>query len=161
MIMLSKSEQAAANLREARALRATGRSYREIRALLGLSAAQLGHLRRALKREKAARTRLRATQAQASEGDWPVRQSVLPLGLRKILASSGYRTLGDLAARLADPELPGLETLPGVGPHRARMVQDLLDSLGLFEGSNDLQSAIEHLFPEFLDPAADEPDRLA
>jgi hypothetical protein len=153
--MLSKSEQSAANLREARALRAAGRPYREIGRLLGLSSAQLGHIRRGLKREKAARTRLRAATPQASERDWPVGQSVLPSGLRKILTASGYRTLGDLAARLADPALPGLETLPGVGPHRARQVRELLDSLGLFEGPNDLQSAVEHLFPEFLDGAPD------
>ncbi len=146
--MLSQPEQANANLEEARELRASGRSYREIRRLLGITSGQLGHIRRALKREKAARTRLLRAMPQATDRDLPVSQSVLPPGLRKTLTASGYRTLGDVADRLADPELPGLETLPGIGPHRARLVKALLDSFGLRAGPSDLQAAVERLFPE-------------
>lgn len=155
--MLSQSEQSAANLEEARSLRASGRSYREIRHMLGLTSGQLGHIRRALKREKAARTRLRSTVPQATDRELPISQCVLPSGLRKILTSSGYQTLGDLAARLADSDSPSLETLSGIGPHRARLVRGLLDSLGLFEGRNNLQAAVEHLFPEFRDVSSAEP----
>jgi hypothetical protein len=147
--MLSQPQQAAANLEEARDLRASGRSYREIRRMLALTTGQLGHIRRALKREKASRTRLRSTTPQATDRDLPVSQTVLPSGLRKILTSSGYRTLGDLADRLEDTDLPGLETIPGIGPHRARLVRGLLDTFGLFSGPSDLQAAVEHLFPEF------------
>jgi hypothetical protein len=147
--MLSLPEQAAANLEAARDLRASGRSYREIRHMLALTAGQLGHIRRALKREKASGTRMRRASPQATDRDLPVAQSVLPSGLRKILTTSGYRTLGDLADRLDDPDLPGLETIPGIGPHRARLVRALLENFGLFSGPSDLQAAVEHLFPEF------------
>lgn len=149
--MLSQAEQATMNLETARDLRAAGLAYREIRRRLGLTPAQLGHIRRALKREKAGRTRLRSAQPQATDRDLPVNRSVLPLGLRRSLAASGYRTLGDLADRLADPDLPGLETIPGVGPYRARLVKGLLDHYGLLPGPADLQAAIERLFPEFAD----------
>lgn len=149
--MLSQQDQAAANLAEARELRASGKSYREIRRTLALTSGQLGHIRRTLKREKAARTRLRSAMPQATDRDLPVAQSALPSGLRKALTSAGYRTLGDLADRLADPQLPRLETIPGIGPHKARLVTGLLDSFGLLPGPSDLQAAVEHLFPEFRD----------
>ena len=146
--MLSQPEQALQNLEEARGLRAAGTPYREIRRKLGLSAGQLGHIRRALKREKGAWTRLHKAAPEATDRDLPVSQSILPSGLRKRLTASGYKTLGDLADRLADPDFPGLETMPGIGPHRARLVKGLLDHFGLLPGANDLQAAVERLFPE-------------
>jgi len=149
--MLSQPEQAILNLEHARSLRAGGLSYRDIRRQLGLSSSQLGHIRRALKREKAAGTRLRSTNRQATDRDLPVSQSVLPPGLRQILTAAGYRTLGDLADRLADPDLPGLEAMPGIGPHRARLVKGVLDHFGLLPGPSDLQAEIERIFPEFRD----------
>jgi hypothetical protein len=149
--MLSRSEQATLNLEEARALRTSGWSYRQIGRQFGLSSGQLGHIRRALKREKAAGTRLRRTTPDATDRDLPVIRSVLPSGLRKQLASSGYRTLGDLADRLNDPALPGLEAMPGIGPHKAALVKRLLDHYGLLSGTDDLRSAIEQLFPDFAD----------
>jgi hypothetical protein len=149
--MLSQPEQAFVNLEQARDLRASGRSYREIRRQLALTSGQLGHIRRALKREKAARTRLRSAKSHPTDRDLPISQSVLPSGLRKRLTSSGYRTLGDLADRLANPDLPGLETMPGIGPHRARLVKGVLDHFGLLPGPSDLQSAVERIFPEFGD----------
>jgi len=149
--MLSQPEQALLNLEQARALRASGTSYRDIRRRLDLTPAQLSHIRRALKREKASRTQLRSTNAGATDRDLPVAQSVLPPGLRRMLSASGYRTLGDLADRLADSELPGLETMPGIGPHRARLVKGLLDHFALLPGRSDLQAEIERLFPEFGD----------
>jgi hypothetical protein len=85
----------------------------------------------------------------ATSRDLPVGQSGLPAGLRKTLTSSGYRTLGDLADRLSDRELPGLETLPGIGPHRMALVKRLLDYHGLLSGRSDLPAEIERLFPEF------------
>jgi hypothetical protein len=147
--MLSLPERAALNLEQARTLRSSGISYREIGRQLGLSAGQVAHIRRALKREKAAGTRLRATMPHASERDLPISRSVLPSGLRKILTSSGYRTLGDIADRLADPDFPGLATLPGIGTHRAQLIHRLLDHFGLRPGASDLQAIIENLFPEF------------
>lgn len=150
--MLSRSKQAVLNLEEARALRAAGRPYRQIGRALGLSSAQLCHIRRTLAREKAAGTRLLRTTPGATDRDLPVGQSALPRGLRKQLASSGYRTLGDLADRLSDPELPGLEAMPGIGPHRADLVKRLLDQYGLLAGTDDLRGAIEALFPDLADP---------
>ena len=150
--MLSPSQQATANIEEARALRAEGWSYRQIERRLGLSSAQLGHVRRALKREKAAATRLRRSAPEAGPRDLPVNQSILPAGLRRQLHAAGYRTLGALADRIADPELPGLQTMPGIGPHRAALVKRLLDSYDLLPGNDDLQAAIEQLFPEFAEP---------
>ena len=147
--MLSRGEQAAANVEQARALRGAGQSYREIRRALGLSAAQLGHVRRALKREKGARTRLRTGDPAASDRDLPIARSVLPVGLRRTLVAAGYATLGDLADRLADPDRPGLETLAGIGPHRARQIRTLLDTLGLFADTHDLEAAVAKVFPEF------------
>lgn len=149
--MLSQSEQATMNLEQARDLRASGRSYREIRRHLGLTSGQLGHIRRVLKREKAARTRLRSTKPHATDRDLPVSQSVLPLGLRQRLASSGYRTLGELADGLADPNLSALETIPGIGPHRARLVKRVLHHCGLLSDPRDLRAEVERLFPEFGD----------
>lgn len=158
--MPSKPEQSFMNLEEARGLRASGRTYREIRRQLGLTPGQLGHIRRALKREKAARTRLRSAQSHATDRDLPVSQSVLPSGLRKRLTASGFRTLGDLADRLADPDFPGLETMPGIGPHRARLVRGVLEHFELLPGPSDLQAAIESIFPEFRDapPSRPKPD---
>ena len=149
--MPSPSEQASANLEQARSLRASGSSYRQIGRQLALSSGQLGHIRRTLKREKAAGTRLRSKNPHATDRDLPVGQSALPSGLRQRLTASGYRTLGDLADRLADPDFPGLETMPGIGPHRARLVKGLLDHFGLLPGPSDLQAAIERLFPELGD----------
>ena len=51
--------------------------------------------------------------------------------------------------------LPGLEAIPGIGPHRARLIKGLLDQFGLLPGPNNLQAAVEHLFPEF---SADQED---
>lgn len=150
--MLSPSQQATLHIEEARALRAEGWSYRRIGRRLGLSSAQLGHVRRALKREKAAATRLRRGAPGASERDLPVNQSILPPGLRRQLHAAGYETLGALADRLADPDLPGLEAMPGIGPHKAAQVRRLLDHYGLLAGSDDLQAAVEQLFPEFAEP---------
>lgn len=149
--MLSQSEQAIQNLEQARELRAAGRSYREIGRLLELTSSQLCHIRRTLKRAKAAQTRLRSAKPDATVRDLPVSQSVLPSGLRQRLTASGYRTLGDLADRLADPDFPGLETMPGIGPHRARQVKALLDHFDLLPGPSDLQAEIERLFPELRD----------
>jgi hypothetical protein len=150
--MLTASEQATLNLEEARTLRASGCSYRQIGRRLGLSSGQLGHIRRALKREKAAGTRLRRTTPGATDRDLPVMRSVLPPGLRKQLVASGYSTLGDLADRLGDPALPGLEALPGIGPHKAALVKRLLDHYSLLPGNDDLRGAIEALFPDLADP---------
>lgn len=155
--MLSLPEQAISNLEQARELRAAGVSYRDIRRRLGITSNQLSHIRRTLKREKAARTRLRSTNPLATDRDLPVGQSALPSGLRKKLTASGYRTLGDLADRLADPDFPGLETMPGIGPHRARLVKGVLDQFGLLPGPSDLQAAIEQLFPELRDMPSAEP----
>ncbi|HEX7881888.1 MAG TPA: hypothetical protein VF499_04025 [Afipia sp.] len=147
--MLSQAAQASLNLEQARDLRAQGRSYREIRRELGITTHQLGHIRRLLKREKASLTRLANGRPSATKRDLPVRQSVLPSGLRQLLIASGYRTLGDLSDRIADLDLPGLEAIAGIGPHRARLVTQLLDNHGLLPGPSDLRAAVERLFPEF------------
>ncbi|TGX50288.1 hypothetical protein E5A73_17885 [Sphingomonas gei] len=147
--MLSKLQQAALNLEEARGLRASGAGYREIGRKLGLSSAQLSHIRRALRREKAAGTRLKSAMPGATSRDLPVAQSGLPAGLRKNLVKSGYRTLGDLADRVSDPALPRIETIPGIGPHKADLVKRLLEYYGLLAGRSDLPAEIERLFPEF------------
>lgn len=110
--MLSQSEQALLNLEQARELRASGSSYREIGRALGLTSSQLSHIRRTLKRAKAAKTRLHSKLPGATDRDLPISQSILPLGLRQTLVAAGYRTLGELSDRLADPDYPGLETLP-------------------------------------------------
>lgn len=158
--MPSPPHQANLNLKEARVLRASGHSYRQIRRRLGLSAGQLGHIRRALKREKGACTRLRKVHG-TSDSDLPIRQSVLPAGLRQLLTASGFQTLGDLADRLADPAFPGLETLPGIGPQRARLVKGMLDDFGLLPGPVDLRAEVEQLFPELRDPQVNSLDRGA
>jgi hypothetical protein len=150
--MPSQPELVALNVETARGLRAEGLSYRDIGRRLGLTSSQLGLIRRTLKREKSGRTRLLSQQPGASDRDLLVSRSVLPAGLRKRLSASGYRTLGDLADRLSDPELPGLEALPGIGPYRARLVKGLLDHYALLAGSSDLQAEIEALFPELRAP---------
>lgn len=150
--MLSPSQQAAANLEDARRLRAAGHSYRQIGRQLSLSSGQLGYIRRALKREKAAGTRLRARLPNATDRDLPVGQSALPAGLRRILTAAGYPTLGDLADRLSDPNRGGLETVPGIGSHRAIVVKRLLELHGLLAGADDLRERIERLFPDLADP---------
>jgi hypothetical protein len=147
--MLSQSEQATLNLEQARDLRTSGKSYREVGRQLGLSSGQLSHIRQALKREKGSQTRLRSTHPHGSVRDLPISRSVLPAGLRRQLTSSGYRTLGDLADRLAEPDFRGMETMAGIGPHRARLINGLLDHFGLLVGTNNLRGEIEHLFPEF------------
>ncbi|MEG3177597.1 hypothetical protein U1872_15255 [Sphingomonas sp. RB3P16] len=146
--MLSTLEQVAINLDSARALRAAGTPYRQIGRQLGLTSGQLGHIRRTLKREKAGLTRLRSTHGDVSMRELSVNRSALPIGLRHGLTASGYRTLGDLADRIADPDLPGFEAMPGIGPYRARLIKNLLDQFGLLAGSADLQAEIEALFPE-------------
>jgi hypothetical protein len=146
--MLTRAEQAALNLEEARTLRAAGTPYRQIGRQLGITSAQLGHIRRALKREKAARTVLMKRTPDASDRDLPVSRSVLPPVLRQTLVKAGYRTLGDLADRFADPDLPGLSTMPGIGPHRTALVRRLLDLHGLIAGTDDLPAEIARLFPE-------------
>ncbi len=151
MAMFSQAEQAAANLEQARDLRAAGLTYRAIRRRLQLTSAQLGLIRRKLKLEKAGRTRLRSGNPDATDRDLTIGRSALPKGLRQTLFAAGYRTLGDVADRLADPDRPGLETIPGVGPHRARLVERLLDSFGLLTGPDDLKSAVEDIFPELGD----------
>lgn len=140
------------NLEEARNLRASGASYRQIRRQLELSAGQVGHIRRVLAREKAAGTRLRRSMPDATDRDLPVSQSVLPPGLRRQLAESGYRTLGDLADRLCHSGLPGLETISGIGPHKAALVRRLLDHYRLLPGKEDLRGAVEALFPDLAEP---------
>ncbi|MES2987740.1 MAG: hypothetical protein V4808_07530 [Pseudomonadota bacterium] len=147
--MLSPSQIATLNLEEARALRAAGRTYRQIGRQLKLSSGQLSHIRRTLKREKGALTRLRR-RPDALDRDLPVGQSILPAGLRKLLIAAGHRTLGDLADAVLDPDR-GLRTLPGIGPHRLELIQRLLDQYDLLPGADDLQAAIEALFPDFTD----------
>lgn len=149
--MLSRAEQAALNLEAARILRAEGHSYKHIRHALSLSYAKLHHVRRALSRAKAAGTRLRSANRWATDRDLPIRQCVLPAGLRKLLVAAGYRTLGDLADRLADPDFSGLESHAGIGLHKARAAIDMLDHLGLSTGPDDLKASIERFFPELGD----------
>jgi hypothetical protein len=149
--MLSQLDQVTVNVETARALRAAGVSYRDIGRRLALTSSQLGHIRRTLKREKGGRTRLRSADPHATDRDLLVSRSVLPVGLRHALTAAGYRTLGDLADRLADPDLPGLEAMPGIGPHRARLVKGVLDHFGLLPGPSDLRAEIEALFPELRD----------
>lgn len=149
--MLSQLEQVSVNLAAARVLRAADMPYREIGRRLGLTTSQLGHIRRTLKREKAGQTRLLTTLPGATARDFPIGRSALPAGLRQILGRAGYRTLGALADRIADPDQPGLETIPGVGPFRMRLIRTVLDQFGLNAGPDDLQAEIEKLFPEFGD----------
>lgn len=149
--MLSQFEQANLNLDRAREMRAGGLSYREIGRKLALTSNQLSRIRRVLKRAKASHTRLRKANPGATDRDLLVMQSVLPSGLRQTLKDAGYRTLGDLADRMTDPDFPGFASLPGIGRHKAQMVNALLDHHGILAGSDDLQAAVEALFPEFQD----------
>ena len=151
---MSPSQIATLNLEEARRLRASGSSYRQISRQLNLSACQLGYIRRALKREKAATTRLRSKVPGATDRDLPVGQSVLPLGLRKNLIAAGYHTLGDLADLISDPTCCGLRSLAGIGPHKAELVTRLLDHHGVLSGADDLLAAIGEIFPEYIDPGS-------
>ncbi|WP_010186038.1 hypothetical protein [Sphingomonas sp. PAMC 26605] len=149
--MLSPLEQVSINLAAARALRAEAMPYRAIGRRLGLTTSQLGHIRRTLKREKAGQTRLQTTMPGATARDLPVGRSALPAGLRNILMRAGYRTLGALADRIADPDQSGLESIPGVGPFRTRLICAVLDQFGLNAGPADLRGEIEKLFPELRD----------
>ncbi|MGY2732504.1 hypothetical protein [Sphingomonas sp. UYP23] len=149
--MLSQLEQVSVNLAAARALRAEGVPYREIGRRLRLTTSQLGHIRRTLKREKAGQTRLQTTMPGATARDLPIGRSALPAGLRRILMSAGYRTLGAVAARVADGDQPGLESMAGIGPFRIRLIRALLDQFDLNAGPGDLQAEVEKLFPEFRD----------
>lgn len=149
--MLNKLQQARANLAAARRLREAGRSYRQIRRELGLTPAQIGRIKRELGREKGALTRLRQRRPDVEPRDYSVNASSLPPTLRRLLVAAGYRTLGDLADRLSDPDAARLETIAGIGPTKADMIRDLLDRHALLAGSDDLQSKIEALFPEMKD----------
>ena len=51
--------------------------------------------------------------------------------LRGVALRERQVRLQHLVVELDGPELPGLETLPGIGPHRARLVKTLLDHFGL------------------------------
>lgn len=149
--MLCQLEQVSVNLAAARTLREDGVAYREIGRRLGLTTSQLGHIRRTLKREKAGQTRLRTTMPGATARDLPVARSALPAGLRHILTRAGYRTLGALADRIADPDQRGLESMPGLGPFRIGLIRTLLDQFGLSDGPVDLRAEVEKLFPELRD----------
>lgn len=149
--MPSPLEQVSANLVAARALRAEAVPYREIGRRLGLTTSQLGHIRRTLKREKAGRTRMLTTTPGGTARDLPVGRSALPAGLRRLLIEAGYRTLGELADRIGDADQPPLESLPGLGPVRVRIIRTLLDDFALRAGSSDLRGEIEALFPELRD----------
>jgi hypothetical protein len=148
--LLSTLQQARANLEQARALREAGRSYRQIGRQLGLTSSQLCRIRKTLKREKGAATRLRQRAPLAGPRDLSVNASDLPPGLRRLLIAAGYTTLGELADRLADPERPGLTAIEGIGPTKAEMVLRLLERHGLFAGPDDLRSKVEALFPELI-----------
>ncbi len=143
--------QAVLNVEEARRLRAAGQTYRQIRHHLGISPGQLAHIRRALKREKAGGTTMRSRTPGASDRDLPIGRSILSAGLRRTLIAAGFATLGDLADRLDDTTSPGLQTLPGIGPHRLALVRRLLGHYDLLPGSGDLRAEIESLFPELGD----------
>lgn len=149
--MLSRPEQATCNLEDARDLRMAGHSYARIRQKLGLSASQISLIRRTLKRAKAAQTRLLKIRPDATVRDLPIGQSILPADLRKRLIAAGFHTLGDLTQRLADPCLPGLETLPAIGPYRVQLIKRMLAHFDLLPEANDLKAAIEALFPEWGD----------
>lgn len=149
--MLSRPEQATLNLEGARDLRTAGHSYAQIRQKLGLTASQIALIRRTLKRAKAAQTRMRKNRPDATVRDLPIGQSILPPDLRKRLNAAGFHTLGDLEQRLADPDLPGLETLPAIGPYRIQLIKRMLAHFGLLPETNDLKAAIEELFPELGD----------
>ncbi|MEN3746819.1 hypothetical protein TPR58_06555 [Sphingomonas sp. HF-S3] len=160
--MSNKLEQANRDLQAARDLRSGGMTYREIRRRLGLTVSQLGRIRRALKRERAGLTRLRSTEG-ASSRDLPISRSTLPSGLRSLLGAAGIRTLGDLADRFDERGIAGLNVIAGVGPHRARLMTDLLARYDLWPGSADLRAEVERLFPEFAElvPGSGPADRDA
>lgn len=146
--MISIAQQARANLEQARELRAVGRTYRQIRRQLGLTSSQICRIRRTLKREKAALTRLRLARPKATPRELTVGACDLPPALRRLLAAADFKTLGDVADRMADPELPRLETMPGIGPARATMIRAMLERLALLEGPPDLRAEVEAIFPE-------------
>lgn len=152
--MSNKLEQANRDLDAARDLRSAGTPYREIRRRLGLSVGQLGRIRRALKRERGGLTRLRSTSG-ATDRDLPISRSALPSGLRSLLGAAGISTLGDLADRFDERGLAGLNAIPGVGPHRARLMTDLLARYDLWPGGEDLRAEIERLFPELAEQAVE------
>lgn len=149
--MYSRAQQANLNIEHAREMRARGLSYRDIRRQLAISPSQISHIKRALKREKGAKTRLRNNSPDATSRDIPIRQTVLPPGLRDRLVAYGFRTLGDIADRLAEPDFAGLHVIGGLGPYKVRLITDLMDHYELLPGSDDLQDTIEHLFPELSD----------
>jgi hypothetical protein len=146
--MLSRVDQAHLNMQQARELRAAGITYREIARRLLLTSNQLRLIRKALSRSKAAQSRLHAADPHGTSHDLPIGRSILPSGLRERLREAGYRTLGDIAKSLEDPGFPGLETLPGIGPHRANMVRDLLAHFDLLAGPDDLRAKVEAIFPD-------------
>lgn len=149
--MLSRADQAHLNMQQARELRAAGIAYREIARRLALTSNQMRLIRKALSRSKAAQTRLHAADPHATSHDLPISRSVLPSGLRELLRVAGFRTLGDIAQSVDDPEFFGLETLPGIGPHRAKKVRDLLAHFDLLAGPVDLRAEVEAIFPDLED----------
>ncbi len=151
-MVISIAQQARANLDRARELRAAGRTYRQIRRQLGLTSSQICRIRRTLKREKAGLTRLSLADPKATPHELSVGACDLPPALRRLLAAAGFKTLGDIAERLNDPALPGLEAMPGIGPGRATMVREMLERLELLEGPKDLQARVEAVFPELRQP---------
>lgn len=150
--MLSRADQAHLNMQQARELRAAGVAYRVIARHLALTSSQLRLIRKALSRSKAAQSRLHAADPHATSHALPISRSVLPSGLRQRLKEAGYRTLGDIAQSLDDPGFPGLEALRGIGPHRAKMVRDLLAHFNLLAGPDDLRARVEAIFPDLEDP---------
>lgn len=149
--MLSRADQAHLNMQQARELRAVGVAYREIARRLALTSNQMRLVRKALSRSKAAQSRLHAADPHATNHDLPISRSILPSGLRARLKEAGYRTLGDIAQSLNDPGFSGLKTLPGIGPHRANVVRDLLAHFDLLAGTNDLRAEVEAIFPDLED----------
>jgi len=86
----------------------------------------------------------------ATDRDIPIRQTALPIGLRTYLVAAGFRTLGDLSDQLVDEQFSGLLKIPGIGPHKARLVLALLERHDLASTSGDLQTTVERLFPDLI-----------
>lgn len=149
--MLSRADQAHLNMQQARELRVAGVAYLEIARRLALTSNQLRLIRKALNRSKAGQNRLQATNPHATSHDLPISRSTLPAGLRERLEAAGYRTLGDIAQSLNNPEFPGLETLPGIGPQRANIVWDLMAHFDLLGGPDNLRAQVEANFPDLED----------